>query len=435
MKKNPSNNRMIEPIGMVLIGLVSLGYVLFGKMFAECHIYFNFFDFPVFVGELLLFSCLILFIWKYRFCIANIKSKHYFLLLYFGFILAKALKGYLRWGPLAFRHAALFYYFLFAVFGYAFYRQDFFSHKKNALFALILICILGFLPFYKYFLLTCFILALVLIQKIPHKTMRYLLLIFLLITTPYRLFFQTTRTMLVSNIATAMFTGFGIFFTLKIRKTYKVILLLLFTLCVGTVVLKMADRDAVLSLVDVRNLIRLYEQYNKVIVEREDNFEMVEIREVKLYNPEPELEKKWQKIAKLTQAKEVDERSSFLIQGEKPSGKIQGEKPSGKIQGEKPSGNLEGAQVNSLFRIFIWRDMLAELLSDKPIFGYSFGKPLRSKSLEIYNWAYTEWTRDGWISSHNSYLNIIYRSGIIGIVFICTLVVFLFKMIKTAGCG
>ena len=71
-----------------------------------------------------------------------------------------------------------------------------------------------------------------------------------------------------------------------------------------------------------------------------------------------------------------------------------------------------------MFRIFIWEDALKEIRDKHPIFGFDFGKPFRSRTLEILNWAATEWKADGWICMHNSYIDIIYRSGIIGIVMI-----------------
>jgi len=85
---------------------------------------------------------------------------------------------------------------------------------------------------------------------------------------------------------------------------------------------------------------------------------------------------------------------------------------------------------NAIFRLFIWRDMLVDLSNEKPILGFDFGKPLRSKSLEILHWGDSDWVRDGWIGAHNSYLHIIYRMGIVGIVLIASFLTILFRMIK-----
>jgi hypothetical protein len=88
------------------------------------------------------------------------------------------------------------------------------------------------------------------------------------------------------------------------------------------------------------------------------------------------------------------------------------------------------AQANAVFRIFIWRDMLKELLQERPFFGFSFGKPQRSRSLEILNWATGEWSRDGYITPHNSFLHYIYRGGVVGVIVICSILWLVWAMTR-----
>src|SRR3989338_3327390 len=59
----------------------------------------------------------------------------------------------------------------------------------------------------------------------------------------------------------------------------------------------------------------------------------------------------------------------------------------------------ETALSNSLFRIFIWEDVLNDFKGDNRalLVGFDFGKPFRSKNLEVLGWAAGEWGRDGWI--------------------------------------
>jgi hypothetical protein len=92
---------------------------------------------------------------------------------------------------------------------------------------------------------------------------------------------------------------------------------------------------------------------------------------------------------------------------------------------------LNVEQGNMLFRMFIWRDMLNELTQEKPLFGFSFGKPQRSISIEILDQAHGEWTRDGWITPHNVFLHVIYRAGIIGVLLIAGFFIALFSLVKT----
>jgi len=47
--------------------------------------------------------------------------------------------------------------------------------------------------------------------------------------------------------------------------------------------------------------------------------------------------------------------------------------------------------------------------------GFSFGRPFRSKRIEIIRSAQGEWSRDGWITPHNSYFNILYRASLVAI--------------------
>jgi len=96
----------------------------------------------------------------------------------------------------------------------------------------------------------------------------------------------------------------------------------------------------------------------------------------------------------------------------------------------KLSDELTNYSGNVIFRIFIWRDMITEFVKEKPIIGFDFGKPLRSRSLELTLIGYCDWVRDGWIGAHNSHLHIIYRAGIIGVLFILSLLTILFRMIK-----
>ncbi len=70
---------------------------------------------------------------------------------------------------------------------------------------------------------------------------------------------------------------------------------------------------------------------------------------------------------------------------------------------------------NTIFRIFIWQDMIEEMIQNKAWFGMGLSHPLRSRQLETLGWAKGEWGRDGWISAHNSYLYVIYRIGVFGI--------------------
>ncbi len=90
---------------------------------------------------------------------------------------------------------------------------------------------------------------------------------------------------------------------------------------------------------------------------------------------------------------------------------------------------MQGEAANNVrWRLFLWRDMLGEL-SQKPLFGWGFGKPFRSSTLEALGWEHGG--REGWIDPHNSHLNIAYKAGIIGyLVFLVILIKFFRRTIR-----
>ena len=67
--------------------------------------------------------------------------------------------------------------------------------------------------------------------------------------------------------------------------------------------------------------------------------------------------------------------------------------------------------LNTRWRLAAWGDMLREIFK-RPLFGWGFGKPFRSPTVE---WLYEHLPEEGWIDPHNSHLNIAYKTGIIGL--------------------
>lgn len=83
---------------------------------------------------------------------------------------------------------------------------------------------------------------------------------------------------------------------------------------------------------------------------------------------------------------------------------------------------------NTRWRLYVWGDMLREL-SKKPLFGWGFGKPFRSPTVEALGWAYGK--EEGWIDPHNSHLNIAYKTGIIGFsIFLLIIIRFLGRTMR-----
>jgi len=512
--------KILDSTGSFLIGAFCLGYLLFIRRFAELHISFSFLNFPVFVGEVLLVICLILLIVKWKLNPPGFRIWHYYLFLYLLFVLIKAFWGYFKFGPLAFRHAALFYYPLFAVFGYSFYRREFFSGTRSLLLALLLIVAMRFPSFGGYYLLMSFIIAFVLIKAYIHKTGQYIFFLLLLFFTPYRDFFQTSRAMLVANMAVAIYFLITLFWIVKIRRTYKLIIFLVFFLFLSVGILKKIEDKTVKPLLDFRQLIESYDNYSKVIAERKNGSEWLNIiktvtkdTQVKLYNPEgdkfkkrgptaqsveqarlpteemqaslkelqsqiesiqlaieqelkaraqpkrrvpPVIEKEQLKVKTQSKRDEAESKEPKPDLTEQPIEQVRLPREEMQIELKELQSQIEKIQkeeflkkkslvarstkqfspssrvTNVFFRIFIWKDMLSQLKQHMPksLLGFHFGKPFRSESIEYLYWATGEWSRDGWIAVHNSYLGIIYRAGILGILFIAAIFISLFRMIK-----
>ena len=488
----------LDSLGLFLLGIFSLGYVIFDRPFAEWNVQLPFLDFPVFIGEILFFLCLCIFLRKGE---LQLNKKYFWIIGYFIFVMIKALYGYLKFGPLAFRDAALFYYPAFIIFANSFYRREFFSAKKNILFWAVITFLFTRQGFNEYWLFTCFALAFILSYTYPQKILKYLLLAALLPVTPYTLFFTTSRMMIVANFLTGVYLAVGLYLVLKARRRVKAAIAVLGIFFLGGVFLLCSDRNALLGIVNGNKIFAMFKNYDSQIRETrqksvsEGKNEFNKISRVRVYNPDPPLsfsrlgkdnlmdikvasvlDRKIEiqesnnvrmddpvpvlSINRLEEVKSVSKAVSTLDQeietqelsnvriynpdpplnfkrlGWKEEGPAEGREegpedtPGTGVKGEIVGRNLEGAYINAIFRLFIWRDILTELIREKPILGFHFGKPLRSISLETLGWGETEWGRDGWIAAHNSYLNIIYRAGVIGLFALLAVFVILFKMIR-----
>ena len=83
--------------------------------------------------------------------------------------------------------------------------------------------------------------------------------------------------------------------------------------------------------------------------------------------------------------------------------------------------NMTTMQANILYRFFMWHEMFTELISSKAIIGVDFGKPFRSKMLQLLRFDESWKTRVGWLEPHNSYVHMLYRAGIIGFLIIAVM--------------
>ena len=120
-------NLICDAMGLFFILLITFAYSLYGADFAELNIQLSFLNFPIFVGEILMFLCLVIFIYKVTKNKIQLNRWHWLIIGYFIWVIVKAMVGYCFWGPLSFRNAALFYYPIFSIFGFYFYNEYFFK--------------------------------------------------------------------------------------------------------------------------------------------------------------------------------------------------------------------------------------------------------------------------------------------------------------------
>ncbi len=182
---------------LFIIGVVCFCYSVFNRYFAEINIRMPFLNFPIFIGEITLAVCFLLSVIKLKICASfTINKWHILTIIYFIFVLAKALSGYFQYGPLALRHAAMFYYPLFAIMAYSAFEEKLFSPSIKLFLITIIIFAIRFMNI-GFFLYHYFLLGLILAVSFKNKILRFFFLVILLVITPYGYFFQGARTILV----------------------------------------------------------------------------------------------------------------------------------------------------------------------------------------------------------------------------------------------
>lgn len=538
-------------VGLFLIVSTCVFYYIFVSRFAELHVQLPFLDFPIFVGEWLLSISIILCLWNLRQRGLLVVNKWSFLLgAYIIYVLYQAFFGYLKWSPLALRHAAMFYYPLFAVMVYSFFSLVKFDPKK-IIFTYFLWGGLFFVG-YAYGIYTYFALALIAALSVKSVRLQYMLIGVVFLSVPYNHFIYTARMMIVANfIAIGFVMCLWIYISgFSIRRKVVILCLCFISLCTVFAV----NRESISTIVNVKQLRAVYARYDQKIKSQE-GFQLADRGVIQLFNPNlkgvqkknirkktvrekvvvikkpqvkvevKQIENVEKKIVKtvvdenpipvqlvekfVSPVIKVEQRSvqvgtkvrkvtidpvveiqqssaregekldvqkvrpvaeikphSVLIEHKDPHLVIEVDKvlsPEGgavnlKESKEQQIKSLELSQKwqefntetdrvfnraknvysnrgvkknvnNGIFRILIWKDLVQEMITERAFFGFGFGKPTRSKSLEALNWGSGEWKRDGWVAVHNSFLHIIYRTGIIGVILLLMLLKYLIRMV------
>jgi len=483
MLDHDKKNYYVDLFGLYIIGFVSLGYVLFGASFAEYNFQLPFLDFPIFVGEMLIGACATLFLLKYG---VRFKKRHIGIIAFFSFVVIKALWGYAEFGALSLRNAAMFYYLIFIVFGACFYRRDFFDMKRSLMIIAVILALFATRKYGEYWTLTWFCMVFILGYAITNRTVKFFVLTALFLATPYNLFFATSRMMMIANFAVGIYLIMSLYLISRANMTVKSVLAILGFALIVLLGYHYSDKIALLTLSRPSIIIEKFIEHdelakyhhNRIMEERKRDGISEEIgaeqdRQVLIFNPNnaaedqaviQRLHEAVVRMRKLKIAQERREAEMALLEakarqatGEEAEllleqisktrnktikiaefDKIEDRTNFGELSEQykprTPSRDVRSTYGNAVFRLMIWRDMMVEMVTEQPLksvaVGKSFGKPFRSVSLEALFWGFGDWFRDGWIGAHNSFIHLVYRAGLIGLLTIIGILTTLGRMIK-----
>jgi hypothetical protein len=418
-------NNLIDRIAMFAIVLVSLGYILFGSSFAQLRLEFSFLNFPIFIGEILLMFSSLLFLIK-SFGGKDVLGRWGWLLgAYFLFILLKAFPGYQAWGPLAFRDAALFYYPFFVVLGYSFWSPELWGDKTRRSLIIVILLIFIMHQFTTFWTCSLIILGIMLAVQAKNFIEKIIFLMGIVIFIPYGTLFNVfLRTVFLSSFITMVFISFVLFFLFCKSQKGRIWGVLIGVLLLGTFIVEFGQTKIGKGFVikDAKPLVVTLPQ---------------ELARGKcLYHPvgsapdKPDTMKEFLRRMSssypATRKKPPLEKQVIVVNNEKMVKKEANIKNNPVEAENEIIGNK---QSDTLFRFYIWRDMIHEYCQYKPLFGFDFGRPLHSSTMQHYNLSSSEYF-DGWVGAHNSFLNMIYRAGIVGLVLVLSFLLIWFNLLS-----
>jgi hypothetical protein len=432
-----------------LLGVFSIGYSsIYTRNFAQLHVQFPFLDFPVFIGELLFALCLFLFFLKWAWGGIKIEGKDLYLWgllgLYCLFVVVKAVYGYIHHGPLALRNAALFYYPIFAVFAAVFYNPKYFNKMTIPIILFLLMgsVLLRPLNCYSYFMFSYVILTLVLILQFKSLSVRIGLIVMLILFSPVLGFFMSSRAhMIASLLGAVVIVAFYLIIKMRKARIHGGFYFFAF-LCLAVLLVKtFARREELSSFTSIKRNIEQIRQVNLRIAEAKKNYTPKEIP-VAVYQEEviPEPFPSPEKIIEsdtLIMVEKIQKAAAPIptptpFPAPPPISNPVMATPLASSPVPTPTPPAQGLDPepvnNAIWRLLVWRDMLEEVHSTHPIGGVDFGKPFRSPSIEIMGWNRKEIYGVGWLEPHNSYVHVIYRAGVLGILFILVLFLLVFRM-------
>jgi len=429
----------ISRLAMGLIFCYCLGAFLYGPCFAQIHVTLRFLPFPIFIGEILLLICLGIFLIAVEGSQLFGRRLVLWLSLYFGWVFFKSFFNYIHDGPLTCRNAALFYYPVFAVFTYFFYQKAKLPVQCLMALGALATGILLFKIVISYCWWTSAVVVAIAIWNIRNIKWRWvaggLLAIIFLLAKDY--IYHSSRSHVISLFVSILFLVFYLGMLFSRRKNFSVLGFLLVGLVLFIVgFFVFSYKTDIESMTSLNKVFNTFNYFDHIYQSAQKNYVPSQL-EVHLYN-----EKRFASGVPDLSTNPVMISPEISVKSAKPAKPANLELPCSLksighriIHGrrlEERSFSLD--ENNIIFRLFVWRDMGVEFLESRNprvwLTGFSFGHPQRSRSIETLGWASSEWSRDGWITPHNSFFHIIYRAGILGIILIIILFCMLIKLTK-----
>ena len=220
------------------------------------------------MGEFLLAFCALLFLIRIKIFGFAFTRRYIILGIYVIWLLLMAFRGYHSFGPLAFRNAALFYYPLFAVFGYVFYSKRVFTHPYFLLLPFLLGGTLAAGVVNAYFWIGYIILFTITALRFKCRGLKWicigLMVGFILFNR--HILFGGNRSHLMGFIASFIFiVVYMLAILARFRLAYKVAGFVVILVVLGLGILKFSDRNAVKSITVPLPLIEVLKEYDVVV--------------------------------------------------------------------------------------------------------------------------------------------------------------------------
>ncbi len=420
--------------GITLLVFTGLYWCL-KSQFAEKHFYVAAIGLPIFVGELLLFGLFLLWLWR-RLAMAETWQLWHWAWVVFGvWLMIKALTGVSAYGVLALRNAALFYYAFFVLLAFEFFRNKDRSNVILFAIAVIVSALLWGKCLQDYAQLPAFLVLLAIALRMRQPVFRAAFIANgVAILLKYKGFSTGTRAHMIGYFLTLSFLSVYFLFGMwRAKRMVKLGGCLAFLLAGLVCVLVFADRNAINSFTRWDSLKAKFTYYDTIIREGEAYY-IFEPVQYEVFTPD-QFDGRLKGEVRLNNERAVRQGLEAVVLS-----KLQGLNPQdihdkqfdnrllSTINSSMDWRSLDTAQINALYRVFIWRDMWRDLLKERAWWGINWGIPQRSKSLEILGWNVREIIDAGWIVPHNSFFHMVYRAGWVGIGLIGVLMVALIKL-------